>query len=737
MPDMQMSLAATCAAVLCGTALLHGQTRYPFQDAGLPIEQRVDNILSLMTVDEKIADIEMNSGVPRLGIPSAGGSEGLHGLVRKGDFGGKAIPTTSFAEVIGMAETWDPALIRRAGAVQGYEARYIYQSEKYKDKTLIVWGPNADLARDPRWGRNNESYGEDPFFTGTMSVAFIRGMQGDDPKYWQAASLMKHFLANSNETTRGTSSSDFDERLLREYYSVPFRMGFVEGGGKSFMASYNAWNGVPMTVNPILKTLAVKEWGADGIISSDATAVELMVGQRHYFKTQEEATAATIKAGIGQILAFYLNPPKRVRDALADHSLTEADIDAALRGKFRTLIRLGLLDPPAMVPYSNIGSAGEPEPWTTDKDKDVARQVARESVVLLKNAGGLLPLDKASIKSIAVIGPHANEVLIDLYGGRPPYTVSPLQGIKSKVTSGTVVNYAANNENDAAVKAAKSSEIAVVVVGNHPTCNAPPNSAAMWNLDVSSKPCADPGEGREGRDRESIDLSQEDLVKLVYAANPKTIVVLVSSFPYAINWTQAHVPAILHMTHAAQEQGTALADVLFGDYNPAGRTNQTWPKSLDQLPPMMDYNIRHGRTYMYFKGEPLYPFGFGLSYTTFKYSNLRFSSPMLPAGGKVMVSVDVTNTGKRSGDEVVQLYVQHLTSKVERPNKELEGFQRVALKPNQTRTVQIPLQAESLAWWDAKQGRFEVEQEAIRVVVGGSSADARLQKTINVAPSRE
>ncbi|MGB7760203.1 MAG: glycoside hydrolase family 3 C-terminal domain-containing protein [Bryobacteraceae bacterium] len=732
---MRMTLSVSLA-VVCGAALLHGQTRYPFEDPTVPLEQRVDNILSLMTVDEKIASLEIlnkNSDVPRLHIPSAGWSEGLHGLVRKGDFGGKATPTTSFAEVIGMAETWDPLLIRRAGAVEGYEARYIHQNEKHRDNVLVVWGPNADLARDPRWGRNNESYGEDPFFTGTMSVAFIRGMQGDNPKYWQAASLMKHFLANSNETTRGKSSSDFDERLLREYYSVPFRMGFLEGGAKSFMAAYNAWNGVPMTVNPILKSLAVKEWGADGIISSDATAVELMVNQHKHFTTQEEATAATIKAGIGQILAFYLNTPKQVKQALADHLLTEADIDAALRGKYRTVIRLGLLDPPSMDPYSTIGNAGEPEPWTTEKDKSVARDVAHESVVLLKNANGLLPLDRAAIKSIAVIGPHANEVLIDLYGGRLPYAVTPLQGIKDKVTPGTAVNYAANNENDAAVKAAKSSDVAVVVVGNHPTCN-PVNLGAIWNLDASSKPCADPGEGREGRDRESIDLSQEELVKQVYAANPKTIVVLVSSFPYAINWTQAHVPAILHMTHAAQEQGAALADVLFGDYNPAGRLNQTWPMSLDQLPPMTDYDIRHGRTYMYFKGEPLYPFGHGLSYTTFKYSNLRFSASTLRANGNVLVSFDVTNTGSRAGDEVVQLYVQHPASKVERPNKELKGFQRITLKPMQKRSVQIALKAESLAWWDQKQDRFEVEREAIRIVVGGSSADAQLSGSINVTP---
>ncbi|MGD0360508.1 MAG: glycoside hydrolase family 3 C-terminal domain-containing protein [Bryobacteraceae bacterium] len=693
---MNTKISLTSALLLAGMLPLTAQNRYPFQNANLPLEQRVDNILSLMTLDEKLACLTTSTAVPRLQIPDAGGTEGLHGLVRKGDFNQKAATTTQFPEVIGMASTWDPALIRLAGAVQGYEARYIYQNEKYKSSVLVVWGPNADLARDPRWGRNNESYGEDAFYTGTMAVAFIKGMQGNDAKYWQAASLMKHFLANSNETTRGSSSSDFDEELLRDYYSVPFRMGFVEGGAKSFMASYNAWNHVPMTVNPILKSLAVKEWGADGIISSDALAVELMVNPRKYSKTQEQALADAIKAGISQVLAFLFNVPKVAKQGLDDHLLAEADIDAVLRGKFRTVIRLGLLDPPAMVPYAGIGGGGEAEPWTTDKHKRVALDVARESVVLLKNANGFLPLDKNAIKSIAVIGPRAGEVLIDLYGGKPPYAITPLAGIRGKLAPGTAVNVAVDNTDDAAVKAARSSDVAVVVVGNHPTCGAT-NIMAIFNMDVSSKPCADPGEGREGRDRESIDLSQEALIKQVYGVNAKTVVVLVSSFPYAINWTQQHVPAILDIAHAAQEQGTAIADVLFGDYNPAGRLNQTWPKSLDQLPAMMDYDIRHGRTYTYFKGEPLYPFGYGLSYTTFQYSHLRYHAGT--------VSVDVTNTGKCAGDEVVQVYAER------RGLKHLRGFQRISLKPNETHTVEVAVQTEP----------------GTQIVVGGSSADERLR----------
>jgi beta-glucosidase len=239
-------------------------------------------------------------------------------------------------------------------------------------------------------------------------------------------------------------------------------------------------------------------------------------------------------------------------------------------------------------------------------------------------------------------------------------------------------------------------------------------------------------DGREGRDRESIDLEQEQLVKQVYAANQKTVVMLVSSFPFAINWTEAHVPAILHMAHSSQDEGTALAKVLFGDYNPGGHLVTTWPKSLDQEPPMMDYNIRDGRTYMYFKGEPLYPFGFGLSYTTFKFSNLKTSLPSMAKDGSVTVSVDVTNTGSRTGDEVVQLYVQHLKSKVEWPHEELKGFQRVTVPAGATKTVEIPLKAADLAYWDEKQQGFHVEEEPVKLMVGDSSKDIAVSGTVMV-----
>jgi beta-glucosidase len=717
----------------CGVLRLCAQPyEHPYQNPSLPLEQRVANIVALLTLDEKIA-VFASPAVARLKIPAMGSAEGIHQAVLRGGLrGGQAIPTTSFCQVYGMGATWDPELIRSAGAVMGYEARYVTQSEKYRRPTLVLWGPTTDLARDPRWGRNDESYGEDAFLTGTMASAFARGIQGDDPRYWQAASLLKHFFANSNETTRGWSSSNFDVRLMREYYSVPFRMVFQDVGVKCYMAAYNAWNGIPMTVHPVLKEVVGKEWGADWIISSDAGAMGNVVKLHKYLKTDVEVTAAAIKLGMNQFLGG--GGAASIKEALKAGLLTEADIDAAIKGKFKTAIKLGLLDPPAMVPYSKIGAAGEAEPWNSEQHRSVARQVARESVVLLKNARGLLPLNRQAVKSIAVVGPRAADVLFDLYSGVTPYSISVLEGIKAKAGPAIAVNYAADNENDAAVKAAKSSDYAVVVVGNHPLCGSDVrNLSQMFNPDSSTKPCAVPGEGREGRDRESVDLPSEELVKQVFAANPRTIVVLISSFPYAINWSQANVPAILHITHSAQEQGTAIADVLFGDYNPGGRTVQTWPKSLDQLPPIEDYDLRRGRTYMYFKGEPLYPFGHGLSFTTFRYSNLRLSSPRIPGKGGITVSVDVRNAGKRAGDEVVQIYVQYPQSAVERPLRQLKGFRRIRLEPGETRTIQIPLKAESLGWWNEKTGRFEVETAPVVLMVGASSADIRLQARASVA----
>jgi len=730
MREVALRLGAWCLVMGLATAQTPAQTQYqyPFQNPNLSIEERVTNIISLLTPEEKIDVLGANyylgrnppPSLARLGIHGYNQTEGLHGLARGRAGSPNAFPTTTFIQSIGLGETWDPEILQKAAAVEAYEARWLNQTQRYSrggSVSLIIRAPNADLCRDIRWGRTEECYGEDAFLNGTLTAAFVRGLQGNDPKYWQTASLLKHFLANSNENDRMRTSSDFDERLLREYYSVPFRMG-VEAGARSYMAAYNAMNGIPMTAQPILKEITVKEWGVNGIIVTDAGALEGMVRGHKYYLDLPTAAAGAVKVGINQFLDGVYRDA--ITQALQKNLLTMADLEEVMRGSFRVMIKLGLLDPPEMVPYTKIKDG--PEPWTRDENKLLVRQVTQEAVVLLKNQNNLLPLEKSKLKSIAVVGQRSNDVAWDWYSGKFPYAITPLDGIKSKVGPGVKVNFALNNDNNAAVEAAKASDVAIVVIGNHPTCD------AGWGK------CEALSDGKEGIDRRSIDLQpeQDQLIKDVYKANPRTIVVIKASFPFTINWAQENVPAIVHMAHNSQEEGNALADVLFGDYNPAGRLVQTWVKSIDDLPPMMDYNIRHGRTYMYFKGEPLYPFGYGLSYTTFAYSKLRANTARLAKDGQVTVSVKVRNTGKRDGQEVVQLYVKHMGSRVDRPVKELKGFQRVALKAGETKTVQLTLKAKDLAYWDAAKKQWVVEDEKVNLMVGASSADVKLQKTISV-----
>ncbi len=688
----------------------------PFRDPNLPLERRVDDLVSRLTPDEKIAMLgQMQPAIPRLGIKSfTNWTEGLHGL---GWVAGGSVTATTFPQSSGLGETWDPEIMRQVGGVMGYEARVYFKKYDGRRVGLAIRAPNVDLARDPRWGRTEEVFGEDPYFVGKMSVGFIQGMQGDNPKYLLSASTMKHFLANSNEDGRTRSSSDFDERNLREYYLVPFQMGIQQGNAQSFMASYNAVNKIPDTVSPFIRDIVEKEWKFDGMVCTDAGSLPNLTRQFHYYPDNNAAVAGCVKAGITVFLDRYADALKAALDM---NLVTEADIERNIRGNIRMRMRLGEFDPEGMSPYDKI--AGTEEPWFGEKNMALARKVTQESIVLLKNSGGLLPLDKKRLRSIAVIGPSANDVLIDWYAGMPPYTVSPLEGIRNKVGPNVRVRFAPDDNNGNAANLAAESDAAIVFVGNHPTCN------------MQFGRCANESEGKEGVDRKKIDLdpAQVNLIRRVKGANAKTVVVLVSSFPYALGWVQENVPAILHLAHSSQEEGNALADVLFGDYNPAGRLTATWVKSLDDLPPMMDYDIRKGRTYMYFKGQPQYPFGFGLSYTTFEYSNLRVSAGSIGAAGEVAVSVDVRNTGSMAGDEVVQLYVKHLDSAVERPIKELRGFERVALRAGETRTVKLPLKGADLTYWDAGKQSFVVEPGKVGIMVGGSSADVRLETAISV-----
>lgn len=699
-----------------------GSALLPFFDPRLSEAERIDDLISRMTLEEKVDCLSTNPSVPRLGVRCTGHVEGLHGLTLGGSGewgkygGGLPVPTTTFPQAIGLAETWDPDLVKAVATVEAIETRYAFHHPRYRRGGLVVRAPNADLGRDPRWGRTEECYGEDPFLTATLTVAFVQGLQGEHPRYWRTASLLKHFLANSNENDREKSSSDFDARLFREYYSYPFYRGVVEGGARAYMAAYNAYNGVPCAVHPMLRDVTVREWGQDGIICTDGGGFKLLVTAHEAFPDLETAAAATIRAGITQYLDEFR---EAVLGALARGLVTEAEIEENIRGNLRVMLRLGLLDPPELVPYAAVAETDE-EPWNDPRHHAFVREVTAKSAVLLVNRTALLPLDVTQLRTLAVVGPLADRVLIDWYSGTPPYTISPLEGIRRHVGDRVRVLAATNNDPSDAVRIAHEADVVIVCVGNHPTGD------AGWA--EITRAC----DGKEAVDRRALDLYDEPLVKKVLAVNPRTVLVLISSFPFSINWSHEHVPAILHLTHNSQELGAGLADVLFGAVSPGGRLVQTWPRSLADLPPMMDYSLT-GRTYRYATAEPLYPFGHGLSYTSFAYSSLTTSAATFdPNDGPLTVSCEVTNTGARRGDEVVQLYARFLDSAIPRAQLALVGFRRVTLDPGETRQVELSLPGRALAYWNEALGRFVVERGQVELCAGASSADLRLRHTIAV-----
>ena len=438
--QVTLHLGVTCLTVLCaffGMAILHAQAPTPlYANPRADPEQRITDLLGRMTLDEKIQALSTDPSVPRLGVVGTNHVEGLHGLALggPGHWEGRAnqavIPTTQFPQSRGLGQTWDPDLIQQAAAQEAYETRFAFG--KYHRGGLVVRAPNADLSRDPRWGRSEESYGEDPFLTGTLATAFARGLQGNDPHVWMTASLLKHFLANSNEDNRGGSSSNFDARLFLEYYAVPFRMAIEDGHADAMMTSYNAWNNVPMTANPVLRNVVMKDWGFDGILCTDAGALTNMVTQHHTYTSLPAAAAAAIHAGINQFLDAYEKP---VREALAQGLITESDLDRNLRGVYRVMLHLGLLEPAEASPYAHIGETDQAagDPWNAAAPHKLARQVTAESIVLLKNERDTLPLDPSVARSIAVIGPWADTVALDWYSGTPPAVITPLQGIRSRV----------------------------------------------------------------------------------------------------------------------------------------------------------------------------------------------------------------------------------------------------------------------------------------------------------------
>ena len=697
------------------TGIIHAQN--VFNDPAVKEEQRLDDLIARMTLDEKVDALGNNTQVPRLGIQASGSVEGLHGIVLGGPtYGDRAnTPTTGFPQAYGLGETWDTDLLHRVATYISTENRYLFQNAKYRKSGLIMWTPNVDLGRDPRWGRTEECYGEDAFLTSRLAVAFIKGIQGDHPKYWRNASLMKHFLSNSNEYGRTFSSSNYSDKLFREYYAYPFYKGVTEGGSQALMTAYNAYNGTPCIMHPVLRNIVMKEWGLNGTLLTDGGAFRLLLSDHKRFDNDRAAAAAAcIKAGITKFLDEYKDA---VYEALHRKLISVEDIEKAIRGNLRISLKLGLLDHTEDNPYAAIGVTDTIAPWSKPETKALVREATLKSVVLLKNQDHLLPLDRHKIKKIAVIGQRATEVLQDWYAGKPFYTVNVLDAIREEAGNDIEVRYVKTNRMDSARTVAAWADVAIVCVGNHPTCDAGWEQAPVIS------------EGKEAVDRQSLQLDQEDLLLQVAQTNPNTIGVLISSFPYAINRANQTVPALLHLTQCSQELGHAVSDVIFGHYNPAGRLTQTWVKNITDLPHMMDYDITHGRTYMYFKEKPLYPFGYGLSYTRFNYSGTTLNDRVIERGDTLRVCFNLKNSGNMDGDEVVQLYVSARKHTDKDPIKQLKAFQRISLRKGETKKVELTVPYTELQVWDEKQNRFILPDKEMTLEIGASSSDIRLRTT--------
>lgn len=697
------------------TGIIHAQN--VFNDPAINEEQRLDDLIARMTLDEKVDALGNNTQVPRLGIQASGSVEGLHGIVLGGPtYGDRAnTPTTGFPQAYGLGETWDTDLLHRVATYISTENRYLFQNAKYRKSGLIMWTPNVDLGRDPRWGRTEECYGEDAFLTSRLAVAFIKGIQGDHPKYWRNASLMKHFLSNSNEYGRTFSSSNYSDKLFREYYAYPFYKGVTEGGSQALMTAYNAYNGTPCIMHPVLRNIVMKEWGLNGTLLTDGGAFRLLLSDHKRFDNDRAAAAAAcIKAGITKFLDEYKDA---VYEALHRKLISVEDIEKAIRGNLRISLKLGLLDHAEDNPYAAIGVTDTVAPWSKPETKALVREATLKSVVLLKNKDHLLPLDRHKIKKIAVIGQRATEVLQDWYAGKPFYTVNVLDAIREEAGNDIEVRYVKTNRMDSARMVAAWADVAIVCVGNHPTCNAGWEQAPVIS------------EGKEAVDRQSLQLDQEDLLLQVAQTNPNTIGVLISSFPYAINRANQTVPALLHLTQCSQELGHAVSDVIFGHYNPAGRLTQTWVKNITDLPHMMDYDITHGRTYMYFKEKPLYPFGYGLSYTRFNYSGTTLNDRVIERGDTLRVCFNLKNSGDMDGDEVVQLYVSARKHTDKDPIKQLKAFQRISLRKGEMKKVELTVPYTELQVWDEKQNRFILPDKEMTLEIGASSSDIRLRTT--------
>ena len=839
-------IIAVLVVCLFPIRVAYQQTPLPYKNPSLPIDQRVGDLVSRMTLEEKVSQM-MNgaAAIPRLDIPEyEWWNEALHGVARAGY-------ATVFPQAIGLASTWDTELMFRVADVISTEARakhneFDRKGDHGRYKGLTFWSPNINIFRDPRWGRGQETYGEDPYLTARMGVSFVKGLQGNDPKYLKVVATPKHYAVHSGpEPERHAFDAIATERDMQETYLPAFHAAIVEGKAQSVMCAYNRTNGEPCCTSKPLNDILRKQWGFNGYIVSDCGAIDDIYLRHKYVKTEAEASAMAVKAGTDLSCGReYRSLVQAVKDGL----ISETEIDTAVKRLMTARFKLGMFDPPEMVPYARIPYSENDSPV----HRQLSLQAARESIVLLKNQNNALPLKK-DLKTIAVIGPLADNpaVLLGNYNGQPTSYVTPLAGIKAKVPTSTRVLYAPalyapgvevepvpsealtglrgeyfNNRElkgepvlvrtdadinfewgamspargisednfsirwTAKLKPSESGRYKIGIAGNggmrlsidgqtviEELTNrrtrsvnkeisfdagrtydlrleyfengnqyaaaklnwSPPSEDRRLREDALEKsreadavvmvmgitPSVEGEEmdvkveGFRGGDRTDIVLPrpQEDLIKEVQALGKPVVLVLLGGSALAVNWENDNVPAIIDAWYPGEEGGTAIADVLFGDYNPSGRLPVTFYKSIADLPAFTDYRMQ-GRTYRYFKGQPLYPFGFGLSYSTFKYDGLKVSSNSISSGESVIVTANVTNTSKRAGDEVVQLYITDVEASVPVASRSLAGIKRVSLKPGEKKTVSFEIKPEQMSVID-NNGKRIIEPGEFLVSLGG------------------
>lgn len=824
-----------------------------YKNMNAPIHERIQDLLSKLTIEEKISLLRATSPeIERMGIDKYYmGNEALHGIIRPGKF-------TVFPQAIGLASMWNPELHHIIASVISDEARArwneLERGKKQKDQfsdLLTFWSPTVNMARDPRWGRTPETYGEDPYLSGVLGTAFVKGLQGDHPRYLKSVSTPKHFAANNEEHNRFYCDAAITETDMREYYLPAFEKCIREGKAESIMTAYNAINGVPCTANNwLLNKVLKQDWGFNGYIVSDCGAPGLLMTDHRYVKTPEAAAMIAIKAGLNLECGDYVFGAPLL-NAYKQYMVSTAEIDSAAYHVLRARMRLGMFDDPEKNPYNHLS----PEIVGCEKHKELALEAARQSIVLLKNQKNTLPLNAKKIKSIAVVGINAANCEFGDYSGTPVNApVSVLDGIRNRVGNEIKVVHApwvSSEEGYQLISPINLPNGLKAEYYDNPTFQGTPKTRIDKGINFEPKNQApDPflpksplsirwtgelvpsvsGEyvfsftsddgcklyiddqliiddwnvhsartekasmklekgkkyqlkaeyfdnggdaiarlhwrvpsmeeydmlnmygdaskviresdvviavmginqsiEREGQDRSSIELpkDQQIFIREAYKANPNTIVVLVAGSSMAIGWMDQNIPAIIDAWYPGEQGGTAIAEVLFGDYNPAGRLPLTFYNSIEDLPAFNDYNVKNNRTYMYFEGKPLYAFGYGLSYTKFDYRNLNIKQD----SQNITLNFSVKNSGKYNGDEVAQVYIQFPDLGIKTPLKQLKGFKRIHIKKGATEQISIEIPKEELRLWDDQKKQFYTPSGTYNFMVGKSSDNICLQKTVEL-----